>query len=86
MSWGGKREGSGRKSKADELKLIENLTPYQTSAYEKLGELINKGNIKAIELWFKYYHGPPPQIQDITLNQDTPLFEVVVKNNESRTD
>jgi hypothetical protein len=83
MSWGGKRQGAGRKSKLDEEKLIENLTPYQKVAYEKLGELIAKGNMKAIELWFKYFHGPPPQIQDITVNQETPLFEVVVKDEPS---
>ena len=39
--------------------------------------------MKAIELWFKYFHGPPPQIQDITVNQETPLFEVVVKDEPS---
>ena len=58
MSWGGKRDGSGRKSKADEFKLLD-------------------------KLYANYFYGKPRETQDITLNQDTPLFEVVVKDNEN---
>lgn len=39
---GGKRVGAGRKSKADEQKLIENLTPMNSLALQSLQEGLEK--------------------------------------------
>ena len=36
MAHGGKRDGAGRKTKADELQLIEKLTPLEPLAYAAL--------------------------------------------------
>lgn len=82
MSWGGKRQGSGRKSKADEVKLIEKLSPLEDLALQKLHEGLESGDYKFVSLFYQYFYGKPRETQDITLNQDTPLFEVIVKDND----
>jgi hypothetical protein len=86
MSWGGKREGSGRKSKADELQLLDKLSPMEDLFIQVLHDGLKKGDYKFAQLFANYYYGKPRETQDITLNQDVPLFEVVVKDNEPSTD
>jgi hypothetical protein len=86
MSWGGKRDKSGRKSKADEFKLLDKLSPMEDLFIQVLHDGLKKGDYKFAQLYANYYYGKPRETQDITLNQDTPLFEVVVKDNESSTD
>ena len=63
---GGKREGAGRPSKADEIKLIEKLTPMAPAAYKALKEGIDRGDYKFVQLFFAYYAGKPKESKDIT--------------------
>jgi hypothetical protein len=65
---GGKREGAGRKSKAEEQQLIEKLSPLEPKALKQLELNVNKGERWAIELFFKYNYGMPKQQTDITTN------------------
>ena len=58
---GGKREGAGRKSKAEEQKLIERLTPLQDSAYKALSNALKEEQGWAIKLFFEYMYGKPKQ-------------------------
>jgi hypothetical protein len=58
---GGARDGAGRKSKAEEQKLIEKLTPISDEAYLALRLAVNKGDGWAIKLWFEYMYGKPKQ-------------------------
>ena len=60
---GGRRLGSGRKPKADELKLVEKLDNVIDNeiALKKLGELIAKGDIRAIQIYFNYRYGKPKE-------------------------
>ena len=64
---GGRRRGAGRKAKADEQTLIENLSPYEDRAHAVLFEAIDRGEPWAIKLFFAYRYGKPKQIQDITM-------------------
>jgi len=63
---GGKREGAGRPSKADEIKLIEKLTPMAPAAYKAMKEGIDRGDYKFVQLFFAYYAGKPKESKDIT--------------------
>ncbi len=63
---GGKREGAGRPSKADEVKLIEKLTPMAPAAYKAMKEGIDRGDYKFVQLFFAYYAGKPKESKDIT--------------------
>lgn len=63
----GRRLGSGRKPKADEYKLVEKLDNVIDSdvALKKLGELIAKGDIRALQIYFNYRYGKPKEKIDI---------------------
>ena len=64
---GGKRSNAGRKPKADELELIERLRPLDDIAFQKLSELIQKGDIQALKLFMSYRYGQPRQTIDANL-------------------
>jgi DUF2075 family protein len=68
---GGKREGAGRKPKAQEQKLIERLDAIidKDEAITKLGELVSKGNMRAVQLYFNYRYGKPKESVDISSSE-----------------
>lgn len=74
MAHGGKRQGAGRKPKADELNLIEKLTPLEDAAYQALKKGVESGDFKYVQLFYNYYAGKPRETKDIHINEDTPLF------------
>ena len=74
MAHGGKRDGAGRKSKADEVSLIEKLSPLEDIAFEALKAGVEKGDFKYVQLFYNYYAGKPRETKDITINEDLPLF------------
>ena len=67
----GGNKNAGRKSKADEIKLIERLTPMADAAYHALKKGIDKGDYKFVQLFFAYYAGKPKESKDITSNGET---------------
>jgi len=71
---GGKRKGSGRKPKAEELNLIEKLTPLEPLAFEALEAGLKKGDFKYVQLYYNYYAGRPKETKDIHINEDLPIF------------
>ena len=64
---GGKREGAGRKSKAEEQSLIEKLTPLEPLAFEALKDALKNKKDWAVKLTFEYLFGKPKQ----TIDQNT---------------
>ena len=77
---GGKREGAGRKGKAEEQKLIEHLTPMSGIALEALQEGIKGKQQWAVKLYFEYFYGKPQQRVDVTSNDESinmPLINFV---------
>ena len=74
MAHGGKRDGAGRPSKADEVNLIEKLTPLEDAAFQALKAGVEKGDFKFVQLYYNYYAGKPRETRDITINEDIPLF------------
>jgi len=74
MAHGGKRDGAGRKSKAEEVNLIEKLTPLEDAAFLALKEGVERGDFKFVQLFYNYYAGKPRETKDITINEDLPLF------------
>ena len=85
MEHGGKREGAGRKGKAEEQKLIENLTPMSSIALESLQKGLEKKEQWAVKLFFEYFYGKPQQRVDVTTNDDSlnvPLITFVETDTE----
>lgn len=68
---GGKREGSGRKAKSDELALIESLSPYDKMAQEKLIEGVESGSFHHLKLFYEYRFGKPKQLIGLVTENDT---------------
>ena len=74
---GGARKGAGRKSKAEEQKLIENLTPMNSMALESLEKGLEKKEQWAVKLFFEYFYGKPQQRVDVTSNEETLNMPVI---------
>ena len=68
---GGAREGAGRKPKALEQKLIERLDAIidKDEAICKLGELVAKGDMRAVQLYLSYRYGKPKESVDINSSE-----------------
>ena len=82
---GGKRAGAGRKAKAEEQKLIENLTPMKPMALESLRKGLEKKEQWAVKLFFEYFYGKPQQRVDVTSNEESinmPLINFVETESE----
>ena len=83
--WGGKREGAGRKRRADEELLIERLDKIiePTEVIEKLKELCLKGNTKALTLYLSYRFGKPKESIDINVETMQPIFQLPTEDIET---
>lgn len=68
---GGARPGAGRKSKAEEVKLIEALTPLAPTALKALKAGIEAGEFPFVKLFYEYYAGKPTDHVDLTSNGET---------------
>ena len=73
----GGHSNGGRKPKAEEVKLIERLTPLEPQAYAALKKGIESGEFKFIQMFYHYYAGKPRETKDITLNNEQPLFNII---------
>ena len=67
---------SGRKSKSDEIKLIERLTPMADEAFKQLQIGVEAGDYKFIQLYLAYFAGRPKETKDINVVNEQPLFEI----------
>ena len=67
---------SGRKSKSDEIELIERLGVLDDEAFEQLRKGIERGEFAYVKLYFLYKWGRPKNTQEITVNSEQPLFNL----------
>lgn len=74
-NWGGSRDNSGRPKK----KYIENVKDImsdhidQDMVMDKLRQLIENGDYRAIEMFMKYVHGTPKQTMDLNTTGDVDI-------------
>jgi hypothetical protein len=73
---GGAREGSGRKSKAEEQSLIEKLTPLEPKAFEALVAALEDHKDWAVKLFFQYKFGMPKQVIDQNTTHTVNDFDI----------
>lgn len=66
----GGNKNAGRKSKAEEQKVIETLSPLHPKAIAAFELGLNGGEKWAVELFFKYYYGLPKQNIDVTSDSE----------------
>lgn len=70
----GGHKTAGRKSKSEEVELIEKLTPLEPLAFEALKKGLQTGDFKFVQMFYNYYAGKPREFKEITLNEELPLF------------
>ena len=73
---GGARENAGRKSKAEEVKLIEKLGALEPLAFMALEQGLERGDFKFTQLFYNYYAGKPRETKDITVTNEQPIFNI----------
>lgn len=64
---GGKRQGAGRKPKADEQELIEKLSPLEDSAFNALTNALDEEKPWAVKLFMEYRYGKPKEVKDLNI-------------------
>jgi len=72
----GWNKNAGRKSKSEEVKMIEILTPLEPKAFQALEKGIEEGNFKYVQMFYNYYAGKPKETKDISITSEQPLFEL----------
>jgi hypothetical protein len=73
---GGHATNGGRKSKAEELQLIEKLSPLEPLAFKALTDAIKDGKDWAVKLFFQYNYGMPKQVVDQNTNLTVDNFSI----------
>jgi hypothetical protein len=68
---GGKREGAGRKPKADEDKLIQKLSQLDDKAFKCLEDGIKSGNYQYWNKFMEFRYGKPKERVDVTTGGET---------------
>jgi hypothetical protein len=81
-SKGGKREGAGRKPKADEIKLIEMMDSIASpaEAWAALWGRVQENDTAAIKTWLEYRFGKPKQSVDVTTDGQALASPEIVLN------
>ena len=74
MAHGGKRDGAGRPSKADEIKKLDMMDSVAEplKVWQSLWKLCEKENHQALRTWIEYRFGKPKERIDLT-SDDEPL-------------
>lgn len=67
----GGNKNAGRKPKADELVLIEKLSPLDDTAFQKLMDGVNSGSFLHLKLFFEYRYGKPKQLIGLVTEGET---------------
>jgi len=75
MPRGGKREGAGRKPKAEKMKLLERMDAIleDDEALKLLAEKVREGSLPAIKLWLAYRYGRPKDYVEEVDREDIEL-------------
>ena len=72
----GGHSNGGRKSKAEEHKLIEKLTPLANDGYKALESALKDKQGWAVKLFFEYMYGKPKQTIDQTSTINLNDFDI----------
>ena len=73
---GGKRDNAGRKSKAEEVQLLEKLGPLEPLAFMALEKGLEAGDFKFTQLFYNYYAGKPRETKEISVTNEQPIFNI----------
>jgi hypothetical protein len=72
----GGHKSAGRKSKSEEVQLLEKLGALEPSAFMALEKGLERGDFKFVQLFYNYYAGKPRETKDITVTNEQPIFNI----------
>ncbi len=72
----GGHKTAGRKSKAEEVQMIERLSPLEPKAFKALQKGVEEGDFKFVQMFYNYYAGKPKETKDISITSEQPLFNL----------
>ena len=83
---GGPREGAGRKTKADEIKVIEAMDAVLAPAevWKALADKVKDGDGHCIKTWLSYRYGMPLQRQENDVKIMEPEFHYTKEERDKR--
>ncbi len=74
--YNGGHKSAGRKSKSEEIALIEKLGALEPLAFTALEKGLERGDFKFTQLFYNYYAGKPRETKDITVTNEQPIFNI----------
>lgn len=74
---GGKRDGAGRKPKADEQELIDKLSPLEESAFKALTNALSEEKPWAVKMFMEYRYGKPKEVKDLNIVDMQRVFNII---------
>jgi hypothetical protein len=74
--YNGGHKTAGRKSKSEEVQLLEKLGALEPLAFLALEKGLSKGDFKFTQLFYNYYAGKPRETKEITLTTEQPIFNL----------
>ena len=72
----GGHKNAGRKSKAEEIQMIERLSQLEPKAFKALEKGVEEGDFKFVQMFYNYYAGKPKETKDISITSEQPLFNL----------
>jgi hypothetical protein len=72
----GGHKTAGRKSKSEEVQLLEKLGALEPLAFLALEKGLEKGDFKFTQLFYNYYAGKPRETKEITVTNEQPIFNI----------
>jgi len=79
MANGGKRPNAGRKPKADEIAIIEQMDAVlvPSEAWAALAALVQSGDVAAVKTWLNYRYGMPKQSIDMGITGEINPIQII---------
>ena len=74
--YNGGHKTAGRKSKSEEVQLLEKLGALEPLAFMALEQGLERGDFKFTQLFYNYYAGKPRETKDITVTSEQPIFNI----------
>jgi|TARA_B110000503_G_scaffold116269_1_gene175219 hypothetical protein len=74
--YNGGHKTAGRKSKSEEIQLLEKLGALEPLAFMALEQGLERGDFKFTQLFYNYYAGKPRETKDITVTSEQPIFNI----------
>lgn len=72
----GGHKTAGRKSKSEEQKLIEKLTPLEENAHKALEKAIDENQSWAVKLFFEYMYGKAKERKELEFPTGVPVIDM----------